>query len=155
MSVGIELRPPVGFILKQTGKFRRSLEDLLPLWARFNDTMDEIVQEQFSSHGHGAWPPLAESTLQQKGAHGFSSEPLVRTGTLLDSFHALTMAPQQFIYGTDVEYAHWHQDGGYVAGRPPQRQEIPDPIPAGQRQKLEQQTIRYVDEAAARTFGAI
>jgi phage gpG-like protein len=153
MPVEIQLEPPVGFILRQAAAFRRSLENLIPLWERFSDTLDEIEQEQFATHGHGAWPPLAESTIEQKSKHGFSLDPLIRTGTLEGSFHALTFGPVEFSYGTDVEYAHWHQDGGYVAGRPPQRKVID--LTTDDRRKLERDVVRYVDEAAARTFGRI
>ena len=155
MPVNLELQPPISFILKQTGAFRHALENLLPLWRRFEPTMDEIVEEQFDSHGHGAWPGLAESTLQQKAAHGFPLDPLIRTGTLKGSFEALAMGAEEFIYGTNVEYAHWHQDGGYVSGRPPQRQVIPEPLPAEPRRKLEKAVVDYVNDAARRTFGSI
>jgi phage gpG-like protein len=155
MPVSLQLEPPIGFILRQTGAFRMALENLLPLWRKFEPTMEKIVEEQFDSQGHGAWPGLAESTIEQKAAHGYPLDPLVRTGALKDSFHALAMGAQQFVFGTEVPYAHWHQTGGYVAGRPPKRQEIPDPLPADERRKLEKDVVNYVNEAAARTFGAI
>lgn len=153
MAVEMRLEPPVSFILRQSGRFRHELENLVPLWMRFESVLDQIEEEQFDTHGHGAWPGLAESTLEQKSRHGYPLDPLVRTGALKESFHALALGAQQFVYGTDVPYAHWHQDGGYVAGRPPQRKVID--ITVDQRRRLEVEMVGYVNVAAAETFGRI
>lgn len=150
MPVEVRLEPPVSFILKQTGAFRHHLEDLVPLWELFEHTMDEITAEQFDTQGHGAWPGLAESTIQEKSAKGFPLDPLIRTGTLRDSFESLAKGPQSFIYGTNVGYAGYHQDG---TPRMPQRKVID--IRTEDRQKLERDMVLYVNAAAAETFGRI
>jgi phage gpG-like protein len=150
MPVDVKLEPPISFIQRQAGAFRQDLENLVPLWDKFDDTLHEITEEQFSSHGHGAWPGLAESTIAQKSAHGFPLDPLIRTGSLKDSFDPLSKGPQSFIWGSEVEYAGYHQDG---TPRMPQRKVID--IRVEDRRRLEQDQVRYVNESAARTFGRI
>lgn len=158
-GVEIVLQPPIEFILRQTGRFKAALLDFSDLWERFKPVMGEIEQEQFSTRGHGAWPPLAPSTLEQKARRGWPLDPLVRTTELRESLtdpnRAMHISGQEAWYGTDVEYAHWHQTGGYVAGRPPQRQVIPDPLPVDSRRKLETAMVSWINEIAARTFGRI
>jgi phage gpG-like protein len=149
--VDVTIEPPISFIMRQSGAFRRKLADLIPLWRRFDPVLSQIEAEQFASDGHGAWPPLAASTLRQKARHGFPSSPLIRTGRLIGSFHTMSMSAQSFAWGTDVEYAHWHDDGGYVPGRPPQRKLID--IDTTARRRLEQETIGYLNDAAAETWG--
>jgi len=154
-GVQIKVEPPIEFILKQTGAFRRALFDFSSLWERFKPIMGEIEAEQFASSGRGAWPPLAESTVARKG-HG---EILVDTGalkaSLLDPNEAMHIAGMSAWYGTEVEYAHWHQTGGTIAGRPPQRQVIPDPLPVDVRRRLETVQVAWINEIAARTVGRI
>jgi phage gpG-like protein len=150
-NVDIQIEPPIAFIQRQSGAFRRRLQDLVPLWRRFDPVLHEIEAEQFASEGHGEWPPLAASTLRQKARHGFPAAPLIRTGRLIGSFHTMSMSPQSFVWGTPVDYAHWHQDGGYKPGRPPQRKVID--IDTTARRRLEQETIGYLNDAAAQTWG--
>ena len=154
-GITLTLVPPIEFILKQSGEFRHALDDLLPLWELFEPIMEEIETEQFDTEGHGSWPALAESTLRQKEGGAI----LVRTGELKASLTgagaASTKTPKTMTWGTDVAYAHFHQTGGYVAGRPPQRQVIPDPFPPEDRQKLEAAMVTYVNLAARATFGRI
>lgn len=153
MNVQLTLSPPVGFILRQSGAFRAALENLEPLWERFKPIMSAIEQEQFESHGHGQWPPLAASTLRYKTG----GDILVETGdlksSLIDPGRAAQTSAHEMIWGTDVAYAHFHQDGGSIAGRPPQRKVID--VQAEQRQRFEQATVQWVNEVAARTWGAI
>jgi phage gpG-like protein len=150
-AVEITLQPPLGFILRQSGAFRRKLEDLIPLWRRFDAVLHQIEAEQFASEGHGQWPPLAASTLRQKARRGFPATPMIRTGRLIGSFDPMSMSAQAFTWGTEVEYAHWHQDGGYVPGRPPQRKLID--IDTTARRRLEQEMVGYLNDAAAETWG--
>jgi phage gpG-like protein len=146
-GVSMQLVPPLSFILRQTGAFRAALMDLEPLWALFRPIMAEVEQEQFESHGHGEWPPLAESTLRQKTG----GEMLVQSGEMKDSF-SLTSSARQAEWGTSVFYAAFHQDG---TTKMPQRQVIPDPFRAEDRRKLEGAMVAYVNAAARSTFGRI
>ena len=150
MPVDIKLSPPVSFILRQSGAFRHDLENLMPLWDKFDNVLHEMTEEQFDSHGHGAWPGLAESTIQQKSAHGFPLDPLIRTGSLKDSFDPLAEGPQTFIWGSEVDYAGYHQEG---TPRMPQRKVID--VRTEDRRRLEQAMVQYVNDSAARTWGRI
>lgn len=155
-GIHITLNPPVEFILRQAGVFRNALaRDLDKMYERFKPVLSKMEAEQWASKGHGAWPPLAASTLARKRG----SEMMVETGNLRDSLvdpgRAMKIHGATAEWGTDVDFAIHHQDGGYVPGRPPQRQLIPDPFPVDERRKLEQVQVKWVNEIAARTFGRI
>jgi phage gpG-like protein len=152
-GVRIELRPPIEFILRQTGAFRHQLEDLVPLWELFKPVMSEIEEEQFASQGHGEWPPLAESTLRYKSGGEMLVESGALKSSLVDPGQAAQTGPMQMTWGTDVEYAHWHQDGGTIAGRPPQRKVLD--VRAEDRQKLERVMVTWINLVAAETMGRI
>jgi phage gpG-like protein len=155
-GVTIHFRPPLEFIAKQAGSFGRRLRNLEPLWDRFEPILAQVEEEQFSTHGQGAWPPLAQSTLEQKSRHGWPSDPLVRTGSLKESLTnpgaAGDKGPMRFSYGTDVEYARYHQEG---TTKMPQRQVIPDPFRVEDRRKLEQEMVKWINSEAAKAFGRI
>jgi phage gpG-like protein len=154
MGFSIGFDPPLAFISRQYGDFNDELQDLHPLWERFIPLMEQFETERFSSDGFGEWEPLAESTLRQKEAHGYPLDPLVRTGALLASLtdpgQAADVSDDRMTWGTDVDYAHFHQDGGTTPGRPPQRKVLD--ISVSQRRELQQAVIQYVNEAAARAF---
>lgn len=153
-NVTIRLSPPVEFILRQSGAFRRSLDNLEPLWDRLKPVMSEIEQEQFESHGHGDWPPLAESTLRYKQGPDMMVESGDLKSSLVDPGRAAESGPRQMVWSTDVPYAHYHQEGGSVPGRPPQRVVLE--VRTEDRQgKIEPSVVRWVNEVAARTWGAI
>ena len=152
-AVTIELRPPVDFIIRQSGAFRLALGDLQPLWELFKPVMGSLEQELFDSQDDGAWPPLADSTLRQKAAAGYPPDPLVRTGDLRDSLvdpnrGALAESPQEMTYGTDVPYAGYHQDG---TSRMPQRMVIDLKVEG--RRRLEQAMIVWLNEVSRLTWG--
>jgi phage gpG-like protein len=152
----MHFEPPVEFILQQTGAFQAALLDLEVLWELFKPIMSEIEEQQFDSHGAGAWPSLSESTLEQKGRGGWPSDPLVRSGDLKNSLtdpgRAAQTGPTEMSYGTDVPYAGYHQDG---TSKMPQRQVISDPFRVEDRRKLEVAMVTYINRAAAATFGRI
>lgn len=159
-GVTMTLQPPIEFIVRQQGAFRMLLSDLSGLWRRFIPIVAEMERGWFESHGQGAWPDLAESTLRQKRAHGHSLEPLRtddRQGSLYDTLVDPQLAAEiegdRLVWSTGVPYAHFHQDGGTVPGRPPQRQVIPDPLPLADRRRLESATVAWINDAAARAFG--
>ena len=155
-GVTVKFVPPLSFLARQAGAFGRELRDLRPLWDRFEPVMAEMEQRQFDTRGDGAWPPLAESTLRQKSMRGWPADPLVRTGALKDSLtdpgRAFTKGPMNAEYGTNIPYAHYHQDG---TSKMPARQVIPDPVKAEDRRKFEREMVRWIDSVAARTFGRV
>lgn len=150
--VEFELSPPVEFILAQTGAFQEELLNFERLWERFVPLMSQFEQQRFDTEGFGEWPQLAESTVQWKDAHGYGDLGiLVRTGALRDSLvdpeQAATVEPASLVWGTDVDYAQWHQDG---TDRMPQRKVLD--ISIDQRRDLEIATVNYVNEAARVAF---
>lgn len=157
-GVEIVLRPPLEFILRQSGAFRRALLVLTPLWERFEREMSAIEAERFDSEGYGEWPPLAESTISDRARRGFAAGPILqRTRTLRDSLvdpaRASRTTPRTMTWGTDVDYAIFHQDGGSTPGRPPRRTVLD--LRVQDRRRLETQMVSWVNEIAARTWGRI
>jgi phage gpG-like protein len=151
-GVQIVLQPPLQFIMRQAGAFRLRLLDFGSLWDAFGEIMGRIEQSQFDSAGHGAWPSLAESTIRQKG-HG---DILVDSGelrrSLTDPGRAMQKSARTMSYGTDVDYARYHQEG---TPKMPMRQVISDPFRVEDRRKLETAMVAWIDVAAAETFGRI
>lgn len=154
--VSLELSPPLGFIEAQHGRFQELLSDFTGLWNRFADTMEQIEVERFGSRGYGEWPPLQPSTVAEKAREGFPFGPLIRTGELVDSLtdaeRAMQMTPQTMTWGTDVEDAHWHQEGGTTPGRPPQRKVLD--IRVSDRRRLETDMVGWLNDVARQAFGA-
>jgi phage gpG-like protein len=150
--VSIHFEPGLVVIKRDAEDFAAQIEDLTELWHRFADLMAEVETERWDSEGFGSWPPLAASTLRQK--HG--GQLMVDTGALLASLTGSQaikeISPQRMVYGTDVDYAHWHQDGGYKEGRPPRRVILD--VPDFEEPRFEEEAIRFANEVAARTFGA-
>lgn len=143
----IVIEPPIQFIERQSAELALALADLMPLWERLIPIMGDIEREVFSTRGHGSWPPLAESTIAQKSKHGYPLDPLVRTGALkneLTSGSAHHITPDSMVYGTDLDYAHWHQDGGTKSGRPPKRTLI-DVDNVDARRKLEAGVVGWIN----------
>ena len=155
-GVTIEIEPPLEFILKQTGRFQEALLDLEPLWELVKPVAASVEEDQFSTQGQGAWPPLAESTIARKEAGGWPADPLIRTGdlkaSLVDPGRAADTGPSHMTYGTDVEYAIFHQEG---TSRMPARQLIPDPYRVEDRRRIEAAMVTYINLASRLTFGRI
>lgn len=156
-GVHIELRPPLQFILKQSGAFRRELLNFTPLWTLFKPIMHDIEQKRFDEEGPG-WQSLADSTIRQRERLGFGAGPIMqRTRNLMESLvdpnRAAETGPKSMSWGTDVSYAGFHQDGGSVPGRPPQRVLLE--IGVEDRRKLEGAMVTWINLVSARTFGRI
>lgn len=162
MSLRLEIRGVVETraALRQ---FTERIADMELLWLDYGDILARFEAEWFASEGRGAWPPLAESTLKWKLAHGYPADPMIRTGNLLESLtnqeRAMevgqgrstlgTFTRDSFSWGTDAkdergrEYAHFHQDG---EGKNPVRQVIAWPLPADVEAELDNANRRFVDE---------
>lgn len=156
-AVSIRLEPPLSFIQRQSGEFRRKLENLIPLWERFEVELSAIEQERFDTRGYGEWPALSASTLAQKAAHGFPLDPLIRSRDLIDSLtsfghdqSASTKGPQQFTWGTSVPYAAYHQDG---TDKMPQRKVLE--IRTEDRRRLEGVMVGWLNQVSAETWGRV
>jgi hypothetical protein len=129
---------------------------MTPLWLDYADVLTRYEMEMFATAGRGAWPPLAPSTLAWKAAHGYPPDPLIRTGDLMESLtdparaahvgqgrtSLGTFTRQAFSWGTDVEYAHFHQDG---EGSNPKRELIQWPLPPDVDAELEAANERYIE----------
>ncbi len=104
-------------------------------------TLRRAEDLHFSTEGDifgDPWPPLAPSTLEAKERLGFGNRPiLVRTGALRSSLtssrgESIVRATRfALLFGTSIDYAVFHQQpDGPGAGIIPERQVIPDPLPA-------------------------
>lgn len=73
--------------------------------------MMRSIQQNFDSSGRpSSWVPLAASTIRQKIRLGYSTKPLIRTGTLRQSI-ASQADRMSMRLGTMVSYARYHQFG--------------------------------------------
>ena len=69
------------------------------------------------------WPPLADSTIAEKQALGFTgqvsaTDPLLRTGELRDSIQYSASGHTRGDVGSDLDVAEWQQHGA-SRGLPP------------------------------------
>ncbi len=157
-GVSLTFRPPIEFILQQSRAFRRALLNLGPLWDRFKSEMTKIEEERFSSEGYGEWDELADSTLRDRARKGFGPGPILqRTRNLMDSLvdpgRAAQTTARSMSWGSDVDYARFHQEGGSISGLPPQR--IVLELRVEDRRRLETQMVSWLNEIAERTWGRI
>ena len=91
------------------------------------------VSRVFSSKGFGGWPPLAPSTLRYKRRYGYSSDPLVRTGSMkgeMTSLSGVSITSNKLVYESNTPYAKYHE---YGTSRIPAR-----PVFSLAKNKLEQ-----------------
>lgn len=103
-------------------KFNRLLEQVQD-WSNVFDLLDEEyrheVEKQFDTEGmHGGhkWVGLSRLTIKDRKRKGYPPGPiLVRSGYLRDSLLGRTsesinvVTPREWIYGTNVPYAIYHQ----------------------------------------------
>lgn len=151
-SVTVTISPPVSFILRQSGEFRRRLSNLSELWDRLKPIISEIEQERFQTQGYGEWPGWSPNTR----VHG--DRLLHLTGALEESLvdpgqAVLEESAMSMTWGTGVEYAGYHQDGGSVPGRPPQRVILE--LRGEDRARIEPEIVGWLNQVAAETWGAI
>jgi phage gpG-like protein len=145
----IDIQPPLGRLEETFTRLLGGVEDLTPLWEAFWPILSHAEQDRFDSEGFGEWPPLAESTIREKERLGYPDTPLLRTGDLRDSLIDPAQAvhdatARSFTWGSDVDYAVYHQDGGSVEGRPPQRTVLD--ISVDIRQELEGALLGFMEE---------
>lgn len=89
---------------------------------------DQLETE--GGHGLSPWEPLSSEYERRKIADGYGDKPILeRDGSMrkaLLSKRAFRISRQELDFdpqyaNPNVDYAGWHQGGGYVPGRPPQR----------------------------------
>lgn len=152
-GITLTLSPPIDFILRQTGAFRRGLDSYRDLWERIKPVLSRIEQERWDNEGPG-WAALAQSTLEQKSRRGYPSDILVATGDLRDSLVDPSRAAREegraLVWATDVPYAGYHQDG---TTRMPARPIIE--IDVAERRDLEREVVAWVNDVARKTWGRI
>lgn len=116
-------------------RFAGRTEDASPAFRAIAILLRRSEKRQFSSkgrHASGGWPALKPSTIAAKRR---SKDPRVRanatrilraTDALMDSLtkksdggHTEVVQPHQLVFGTQVDYARYHQKGEGVPRRRP------------------------------------
>lgn len=112
-------------------RFGERAADASPAFRQIADDLRDIERRQFASEGGFAsagWDPLAPSTIARKALLGLDPRILRATGALEasltnrgDDAHVEMIGTQELIFGTDVDYAKFHQKG---TSRMPRRRPI-------------------------------
>src|SRR5882724_7536891 len=101
-------------ILGFAAELRAIEHDFEALGPKVIERACQIIQKKAKAtigHEHDAWPPLAESTIMDKAAHGFKTPaPLLRTGTLRDSIEYTVHGNQGWV-GSDNPVAVFQELG--------------------------------------------
>jgi phage gpG-like protein len=101
-------------------RFEDDVQDAIPAFREMAKLIRGSVYRQFYSDGayaSGGWVPLAPSTVAEKARRGLDPRILRATGKLFGSLtsgdpgHVERMGPREFVYGTTVPYAKFHQRG--------------------------------------------
>lgn len=95
------------------------------------DTMLRVVwpaiREQLATEGARGgtpWPELSAKYAAWKDLHYGVLPVLYLEGAMWDALfdrQSYRVTRESLRYRPRNDYAHWHQDGGYIPGRPPQR----------------------------------
>lgn len=110
-------------------RWANTVIDATPAFAQILNHMKEQVSEQFASEGgrgSGGWAELKPETIDFKSRMGYPLEILHRTLALKYSLTAkgnpdggvATVGPNSLVYGTEIEYAIYHQKGAPNANLP-------------------------------------
>jgi len=92
-----------------------------------NYFIDQFNKQQWRDKTVVKWTSLKESTLKYKERKGYGNTPLVNTGDLKEALKNSKVASswnRGIIFKINIDYASYHNDGGEIDGRPPQRQFI-------------------------------
>lgn len=76
--------------------------------------LKRINKKCFDSAGHGQWPPLALSTIQQKVEKGYPRAPLVRTGRYRNAcinLEGMRISRNKLEIRSPIRYAIYHEQG--------------------------------------------
>lgn len=99
----------------------------------------------------GGWAPLAPKTVMWKVKHGQPATPLIGNGRLFESLSTLQgppnhVGPTGAQFGTDIEYAQFHQSGAPRANLP-KRQIVF--TPPGFAQMIAQAGAKHIDDSGS------
>jgi phage gpG-like protein len=93
--------------------FEYRAQDMRPAWDDVKEFFTDYEEKWFGDRGRG-WVALSPTYAAWKAKH-FPGKPIMqRSGDLLDSLTGPSIdirEPGYAIFGTDVEYAVYHQDG--------------------------------------------
>lgn len=98
-----------------------------PLLSAFADELRGVERDLFDAEGFGDWPPLAASTVAQKGSGSILRETDALFSSLTEqgaSGATQEIFGNELIFGTSVEYATFHRTG---TSRMPKRDPLPVP----------------------------
>lgn len=94
--------------------FKTGLNDWSGAFRAMVPILEDSVEQQFKTQGHGTWAQLARSTIARKKG---STRILFDSGRLMKSFltggadHVEDISPRRFRWGSTVPYALFHQTG--------------------------------------------
>jgi phage gpG-like protein len=102
-----------------TAEMKDRLQNMRPVFEVAKAKLEMHNAENFASNGLpvGGWKPLDAQYASWKAVHFPGTPPMVRTGKLLESVTNLSNSAVNIIgdmsatFGTDVEYAKFHQYG--------------------------------------------
>jgi phage gpG-like protein len=102
-------------------------DDATPAWEVLAKSFQLAQRKQFRSeglYGSGGWAPLSPRYAAWKARHYPGAPILVRTGDLRDSltqrpFGVEVIEPRYAVFGSDVDYGLFHQQGDGVPRRRP------------------------------------
>lgn len=98
-----------------------------PVLAVILEDMRRLENELFETEGHGEWPALSQTTLEEKAREGYPPKILQATEALKDSLtgnlsamgHVERITEEEVVFGTTIPYAKYHQEGRGVPQRAP------------------------------------
>lgn len=101
-------------IFQNQRKYRlyRTMADML-LRTYWGETFDKEGERR----GHPRWAPLNPIYSMYKASRGRSTKPLILTGHLRGSGKVLRETSDSLVFGTQVPYAGYHQEGDGVPER--------------------------------------
>jgi len=114
MSIGVDVKADTKKAERKLAEFGRALEPR-PLLRHIGEHVRWWINENFRKRGavfqSGGWPPLSPNTLANPKRGGKGSQPLRNTGRLAQSYAVKLEGDTAVRIGTDIEYAHYHEDG--------------------------------------------
>ena len=125
-------------------------DDLRPVWDELADRFVGLERRQFATeglYGSGGWAPLSPRYAAWKARAYPGKTILRRTDALYESLTDRPLGvevfePGRMVIGSDVSYGAYHQLGGEVDGRPPQRR--PVELPELERREWVKRIQRYI-----------
>ena len=95
--------------------FRRNLRVLQPLWTTIRQRFIVArIREIFDTDGFGTWPPTQRSNPILR-----DTRALYRSYTSEGGNNINEVTPEEFIWGSDLDYASIHEEGqGRIPPRP-------------------------------------